>query len=405
VNMLQMLVETLLFYHPAVWWASRRIRIERELCCDDVAVQFSGNALRYARALTIIEKLRLTAPNVVMASTGGSLLYRIQRLVGVPEKEYGTSRLPTVLALCAGILCLAMNVSWISAQDAPGVKVDLGSSSVIHRTPVQYPESAQKQKITGTVQVEVKLDASGDVADARVLTGPEELRKAALQSVLGWHFTSDAARSTRVIQISFSDRGTSVQVGEPYTFQGQTVVLADEAKRVELAKIAKIELTRAQEAQINKEQEVELNAVRAQRQQLEAQMAALRAQMADMAKAADRDRIDPKISEIQLRSLEAQLAAVKAQFDSTQPLIAKVVTVGSVVANRTLKGIATPGLSDSARNDLISKLPVRVGDVLSEATLKQTDAAIRAYDEHLLVQFLATPDGQAEIRVSAPGRR
>ena len=42
VNWLQMLVETLLFYHPAVWWISRRIRHERELCCDDLAVSACG---------------------------------------------------------------------------------------------------------------------------------------------------------------------------------------------------------------------------------------------------------------------------------------------------------------------------------------------------------------------------
>src|SRR5262249_16695356 len=98
INMLQMVVETLFFYHPAVWWISRRIRVERELCCDDLAVRFSGNALRYARALTTLEKLRSRVPRVAMASTGGPLLYRIQRLVGVPTKEYGASRFPTVIA-------------------------------------------------------------------------------------------------------------------------------------------------------------------------------------------------------------------------------------------------------------------------------------------------------------------
>src|SRR5205823_4815895 len=111
VNMLQMVIETLLFYHPAVWWTSRRIRAERELCCDDLAVRFSGNALRYARALTILEKLRLRTPSAVMASTGGPLLYRIQRLVGVSTREYGPSRLPTMLAIALGVVCFALNVS------------------------------------------------------------------------------------------------------------------------------------------------------------------------------------------------------------------------------------------------------------------------------------------------------
>src|SRR5207244_2056938 len=137
VNMLQMLVEALLFYHPAVWWTSKRIRLERELCCDDLAVRYSGNALRYARALTTLEKLRLRTPSVAMASTGGPLLYRIQRLVGVTSKEYGASRLPMLLALSMGILCTVVGVTWVRAQDSPGVRVDLGASSVIHRTPVE----------------------------------------------------------------------------------------------------------------------------------------------------------------------------------------------------------------------------------------------------------------------------
>src|SRR4029453_7173140 len=136
VNMLQMLAETLLFYHPAVWWTSKKIRIERELCCDDLAVRYSGNALRYARALTTLEKLRLRAPAMAMASTGGPLLYRIQRLAGISAKEYGPSRVPTVLVIALGIVCFVLNVPGMHGQDAPGVRGDLGASSVIHGRPV-----------------------------------------------------------------------------------------------------------------------------------------------------------------------------------------------------------------------------------------------------------------------------
>ena len=45
VNLLQTLAETLLFYHPAVWWVSRCIRQERENCCDDVAAVIGGNRM------------------------------------------------------------------------------------------------------------------------------------------------------------------------------------------------------------------------------------------------------------------------------------------------------------------------------------------------------------------------
>src|SRR5262249_240547 len=54
VNIVQSIVEALLFYHPAVWWISCHIRTERELCCDDLAVSVTGDAVAYARALAEI---------------------------------------------------------------------------------------------------------------------------------------------------------------------------------------------------------------------------------------------------------------------------------------------------------------------------------------------------------------
>jgi beta-lactamase regulating signal transducer with metallopeptidase domain len=93
VNVLQMLAEMLLFYHPAVWWTSARIRHERELCCDDLAVRSCGDALCYARALTQLERLRTATPAMALGSTGSSLSYRIQRLVGRAPQEHGASTL------------------------------------------------------------------------------------------------------------------------------------------------------------------------------------------------------------------------------------------------------------------------------------------------------------------------
>src|SRR5215813_1022010 len=83
VNILQTAAETLLFYHPAVWWVSGQARTERENCCDDLAVRACGDVLIYARALTELEAIRKAAPQMAMAATGGSLIRRIERLVGI----------------------------------------------------------------------------------------------------------------------------------------------------------------------------------------------------------------------------------------------------------------------------------------------------------------------------------
>ena len=76
------MVETLLFYHPAVWWVSRRIREEREHCCDDPAIPVCGDVMVYAEALAQLEELRGAMAQPALAATGGDLLSRIRRLLG-----------------------------------------------------------------------------------------------------------------------------------------------------------------------------------------------------------------------------------------------------------------------------------------------------------------------------------
>ena len=107
VNLMQAVVETLLFYHPAVWWISHRIRVEREHCCDDVAVSVSGKPLVYARALTRLEELRVEDAQAFVAANGGSLIGRIRRLAGTRiESPNAPSRFVAGAALLTVLLAL-----------------------------------------------------------------------------------------------------------------------------------------------------------------------------------------------------------------------------------------------------------------------------------------------------------
>ena len=115
-NLVQSAIESLMFYHPAVWWISKRIRAERENCCDDLAVSACGNKLVYARALAALEELR-AVPQFAMAATGGSLLHRVRRLLGqdtprrrsLPVWIALAAVLITVLAVSGGIRLRAQN--------------------------------------------------------------------------------------------------------------------------------------------------------------------------------------------------------------------------------------------------------------------------------------------------------
>jgi beta-lactamase regulating signal transducer with metallopeptidase domain/uncharacterized protein YnzC (UPF0291/DUF896 family) len=101
VNVFQVCVETLLFYHPAVWWLNKRIRAEREHCCDDMAVALCGNAVEYARALTLMEEWR-SAPVFAMAANRGPLTERIVRVLGLKTLGAGMRG----IGLTGSILCL-----------------------------------------------------------------------------------------------------------------------------------------------------------------------------------------------------------------------------------------------------------------------------------------------------------
>jgi hypothetical protein len=119
VNLLQTLVETVFFYHPAVWWLSRQIRNERENCCDDVAIGVLGNRVDYGRALLALEELRGAATALALGGRGGALLCRVRRILGCepPRDVFGGG-----MAVGLGLLAAATVVVWsafVPASDAP----------------------------------------------------------------------------------------------------------------------------------------------------------------------------------------------------------------------------------------------------------------------------------------------
>jgi len=80
VNVIQLIIETLGFFHPAVWWLSNRIRTEREHCCDDWAVRTVGDKLTYVKSLVRLEE-NTKRPKVVVAADGSDLFKRVARIL------------------------------------------------------------------------------------------------------------------------------------------------------------------------------------------------------------------------------------------------------------------------------------------------------------------------------------
>jgi GWxTD domain-containing protein len=110
INLLQTFVESVMFYHPAVWWISSVIRTERENCCDDVVVEITNAGPLYASALAALEGIRPDQREVVMAATGGSLVKRIRRILRQPESQ-PSSLVPLLSAVAVVVIAAALGQS------------------------------------------------------------------------------------------------------------------------------------------------------------------------------------------------------------------------------------------------------------------------------------------------------
>ena len=155
VNLIQVAVETLLFYHPVVRWISRDVRRERELCCDDSAVRACGDALHYAHALTDLEILRGADVSPALGVNGGDLVMRVERLIAPHHAAtLSAPRLTSVMlvsALClGGLLALAssrhmpMSAMQSFALPLPQLRQSTGETL----TPVLPPDRLLPSRVT-----------------------------------------------------------------------------------------------------------------------------------------------------------------------------------------------------------------------------------------------------------------
>ena len=204
------LVRALFWFHPAIWWLLGEIQLAREQAVDREVIERTKSRDEYVDALLAIAG-HSTYADLAPAPLFLKKRHLKQRVVSI-LKEVRMSRTKMISALAGGLGILAAACWFVTATfplaaapqtDAAGVTVSLAGGALLHRTPVSYPDAAREKGIQGDVTVEVKLDASGNVSDARVMSGPDELHKAALESVLQWHFTRESAGMTRQVTIGF----------------------------------------------------------------------------------------------------------------------------------------------------------------------------------------------------------
>ncbi len=131
MNLAQTAVETLLFYHPAVWWISARIRAERENCCDDVALSVCADRIAYAGALVALEENRPRFAALAPAATGASLKHRVRRILyGERASAAGWPTAAVAMLILALALWNAPRIAAQSSEPQPRHEVWLNETAV-----------------------------------------------------------------------------------------------------------------------------------------------------------------------------------------------------------------------------------------------------------------------------------
>lgn len=164
-NVLQALIETLFYYHPAIWWLSAQARCEREHCCDDLAVALVGNRVAYAKMLVRVHELALSGSQPAMAlGINGTtpsrkrpmpLLERVRRLLQPVHQSSNNMEKIIATVLLTGLLLFAgvryrEAIPVIGQTLAQGVQ-NFNENPIAPQAPVPGPDTIPPGRHTQSV--------------------------------------------------------------------------------------------------------------------------------------------------------------------------------------------------------------------------------------------------------------
>ena len=452
-------IRTVLWFHPAIWWLIGRIQLSREQVVDRVVIQLTESREQYVEALLTVALAKSRIPLIPAPLFLRKRLLKKRVAEIFKETSMSRSRLALFLvsSSCLAILAASAAVRMFPLEDrsqpnsAP-IQVIRGGEHLIHGGPLEYPRRAVDRRIEGDVLLELSVNDQGQVSDARVLSGPEELRRAALQSVLQWHYANTMrlpGMTQAVIRFHLPAEGAPGEV----IFEGHRALFATEVGDVHILVDPEIKMkdlsirinnpnTSAEERAQLQRQLVELKKMvevvedpLTPGQRTERQMKEIHEAMANRnLSAAEKDELKRKLLELKmqmeriradhseqqqaagwatreflernLKETEEKLADPRLPAEDRAKLIGHVeelrTKIGINGGTRKLTRIRSEGLSDSAVQLVSTRLGVQVGDTITPEAIRRVTEAVREVDEHLRIMFHADAGGGIELVILAP---
>ena len=373
-------VRCALWFHPAIWWLIGRIQLAREEVVDQAAIRLTDSKERYVESLlaVAVAQSRVTFTPASSFLRRHLLKKRVARIL--QESTMTTRRLIASLTASAAALALATAFAVRSfpleaqGRETPtGAPIQLirGGDQLVHGELPEYPERAVERKVEGDVVVDMSLNDRGEVSDARVLSGPDELRKAALEAVLRWHYSPVLSSTDVQATLRFHLPPAGLQAARlegKYRLAEDAerkFVLASDESEAQLTEHRLIEITRALEDPL---------IPAAQRAELREKEVAAK-MMLEKIKAEDREiPFEVKPDE----PVEVALRERRHMLDG--PL-------------GRLSNVRTERVSAEVAKDVLSQAGVAIGDTINKEAIERLRQAAASIDPHFRVEFEKTPNG------------
>ena len=203
VTVTEQAIRAVLWFHPAIWWLIGQTQLAREQTVDGEVVALTRNRDQYLNAL-----LAMAGNQPALDLAPATLFLRKRHLknrVALLLKEVTMSK-RSLISFCAISCGVLLAAGWLALHTFPlqaaPVPQEAAPSNLLHSVAPKYPQAAREKHIEGAVVLEVHIDAEGHVSDAKVVSGPEELRSAALEAILQWHYSPQAMTLPATTQVT-----------------------------------------------------------------------------------------------------------------------------------------------------------------------------------------------------------
>lgn len=157
MNIFYAMIETIFYYHPAVWWISSQMQHEREASCDDAAIQLTGDKVTYVNTLFFLKRQSL-APQFSLSMLGKkqSLYRRFNRQLMTPKNNHMTMKGITIVTLLlVALLSFAFKngTKETSTKHLEAIKIDIQWDQDVNSM-----DTIPKKQSKNTIRIKTDLD-------------------------------------------------------------------------------------------------------------------------------------------------------------------------------------------------------------------------------------------------------